>query len=93
MVTDSPQGAIVAVRAITRAGRTEVAGIRDGAVIVRLNAPPVDGEANAELIDLMARTLRVPKVAITIKAGESWRRKTLLIAGLSAAAVLTRLGV
>jgi uncharacterized protein (TIGR00251 family) len=62
-------------------------------VIVRLNAPPVDGEANAELIDLMARTLRVPKVAITIKAGESSRRKTLQIVGLSAAAVLTRLGV
>ena len=93
MVTDSPQGAIVTVRAITRASRSEVAGIRDGAVIVRLNAAPVNGAANVELIELMARTLRVPKGAITIKAGESSRRKTLQIAGLSAVAVLTRLGV
>lgn len=60
-------------------------------MLVRLSAPPVDGAANAELIEVMAGALGVPKRAITITSGEASRRKTLLIAGVSAAAVLTKL--
>ena len=91
MISDTRSGAVIAVRVIPRAEKSAIAGIRDGAVLVRLSAPPVDGAANAELIEVMAGALGVPKRAITIKSGEASRRKTLLIAGISAATVLTKL--
>jgi hypothetical protein len=91
VISDTRDGAVIAVRVIPRAGKSAIAGIRDGAVLVRLSAPPVDGAANAELIEVMAGALGVPKRAITITSGEASRRKTLLIAGVSAAAVLTKL--
>ena len=48
------------IRVIPRAGRSGFAGLRDGALIVKLAAAPVDGAANDELIALLAKTLRVP---------------------------------
>jgi len=91
VISDTRDGAVIAVRVIPRAEKSAIAGIRDGAVLVRLSAPPVDGAANAELIEVMAGALGVPKRAITITSGEASRRKTLLIAGISAATVLTKL--
>ena len=93
VVTDGRGGALIAVKVIARASSSAVAGIRDGALLVRLTAAPVDGAANAELLEVIASALGVPKRAITIRSGETSRRKTLLIAGMSAAAVLTKLNV
>ena len=74
-----------------RAGRSEVAGMRDGAVVIRLAAAPVDGAANAELIDVLARALRIPKRDVTIVSGERSRNKRVRIAGMNASLVLDRL--
>ena len=68
---------------IPRAGRAGVAGTRQGAWLVRLNAPPVDGAANRELIELLAETLDVPRHAITIVAGERSRTKTVRVDGIT----------
>src|SRR5262245_791945 len=86
VVTDGRDGALVSVKVIARASKSAVAGIRDGAVLVRLSAPPVDGAANAELLDVIAGALGVPKRAITIASGSTSRRKTLHVAGMTAAA-------
>jgi uncharacterized protein (TIGR00251 family) len=91
VVTDGRHGALIAVKVIARASKSGVAGIRDGALLVRLNAAPVDGAANAELLDVMSRALGIPKLAITITAGETSRRKTLQVSGITAAAVITKL--
>ena len=80
---DSSSAADLHVRVVPRAGRTEIAGVRDGAVVVRLAAAPVDGAANTELIDLLARTLRIAKRNITIASGERSRVKRVRIAGLT----------
>ena len=74
---------MITVRVIPRAGRSEVAGTRDGALLVRLNAAPVDGAANAELIEVLAEALGVPKRAVTIASGERARRKTVRVAGIT----------
>jgi uncharacterized protein len=79
------------VRVVPRAGRSEVAGVRDGALLVRLAAAPVDGAANAELIDLIARALHVPKRDVTIVSGERSRKKRVRIAGMNAEDVVGRL--
>ena len=79
------------IRVIPRAGRSEFAGLRDGAVLVRLAAAPVDGAANDELIALIARTLRLPRRDITIVSGERSRSKRVRVAGMDRDQVLARL--
>ena len=74
------------IRVIPRAGRSGFAGLRDGALLVRLAAAPVDGAANDELIALLAKTLKIPKRDITIVSGERSRSKRIRIAGLGSRA-------
>ncbi|HLG56765.1 MAG TPA: DUF167 domain-containing protein [Vicinamibacterales bacterium] len=71
------------MRVIPRAGRSGVAGARGDALLVRLNAAPVDGAANAELIDLLAETLGVSKRAIEIVSGARSRQKKVRVTGLT----------
>jgi uncharacterized protein (TIGR00251 family) len=52
----------------------------DGSLLVSLKSPPVDGKANAELIQLLAKQYGVPKSSITIKLGTSSRQKVIEIA-------------
>jgi uncharacterized protein (TIGR00251 family) len=75
--------ALVDVRVIPRAKKTEVDGERDGALVVRVAAPPVEGAANDALIDFFARALRVPRHAVRIVSGERGRRKRVAIAGVT----------
>jgi len=84
---DAPAGAID-VRVIPRAGRSGFAGLRDGAVLVRLAAAPVDGAANDELIALIARALDIPKRDITIVSGERSRSKRIRVANITRATAL-----
>ena len=84
MLTPTREGVLLAVRVVPRAARAGLAGTRDDALLVRLNAAPVEGAANAELIEVLADALGVPKRAVSITVGERSRRKTVLIRGLSA---------
>ena len=79
------------VRVIPRARRTESSGERDGAFVIRLAAPPVDGAANDALVEFLADTLNVPRRAVRIVSGERGRRKRVEIEGVTAADVATRL--
>jgi hypothetical protein len=87
MISASPDSTLVDVRVIARARKSEVAGIRDNAVLVRLKAPPVDGAANAELIRLLASLLGLPQRNIQIVSGERSRGKRVRISGRTAAEV------
>ncbi len=80
-----------AVRVVPRASRSEIVGEHDGALRVRIAAPPVDGAANEELVRLLALKLRVSRTAVEITAGQSSKLKTVRIAGLDSSA-LTNLG-
>lgn len=79
------------VRVMPRAGRSGFGGLRDGALLVRLAAAPVDGAANDELIALLAKTLRIPRRAITIVSGERSRTKRVRIAGIDREQALAKL--
>jgi uncharacterized protein len=85
--TDTADGVVLAVRVIPRARKTEIAGIRDDALLVRLTAPPVEGAANDALADLLAKKLGVARRAIRIVSGERGRQKRVAIAGITAAAI------
>lgn len=76
---------------IPRAGRSGFAGLRDGALLVRLAAAPVDGAANDELVALVARALHLPKRDVAIISGERSRSKRLRIANIDRATALAAL--
>jgi uncharacterized protein len=84
-------GVLITVRVIPRASRSCIAGTRDGAILVRLSAPPVDGAANAELIALLAKVLDVPKRNISITSGTSARLKQVKVVGITADRAASRL--
>jgi uncharacterized protein (TIGR00251 family) len=79
------------VQVIPRAARSGFGGLRDGALLVRLAAAPVDGAANDELVALLAKALRIPKRDVTIVSGERSRSKRVRIAGMDAARVIETL--
>jgi uncharacterized protein len=91
MISIASGGIIIRVRVVPRAGRSEIAGVRDGALLVRLNAPPVDGAANAELIEVLADALAVPKRDISIASGATSKQKRVRISGISADRAASRL--
>jgi uncharacterized protein (TIGR00251 family) len=91
VIESTPEGVVIAVRVIPRSGRSGVAGTRGGALLVRLNAPPVEGAANDELVEVIAAALGVPRRAVTIVSGERSRAKRVRITGVDADHVASRL--
>ncbi len=75
-------GAITfSVRVAPRASKTAAAGTHDGALKVRVAAPPVEGAANDELVRYLARALGVPRSAVQIVAGHSSKSKRVRAEG------------
>lgn len=68
-----------------RASRTKVVGEHDGRLKIALSAPPVDGEANAALIDFLAGALRVKKAQVALVEGDTSRRKRVRVDGVAEA--------
>jgi uncharacterized protein (TIGR00251 family) len=91
MMRGTPRGVDLDVRVIPRAHRSAIAGTRGGALLVRLQAPPVDGAANAELVTVLAAALNVPRRAVSIASGERGRQKRVSVAGLDEATARARL--
>jgi hypothetical protein len=90
-VRDAEGGATLRVRVSPRASRDALAGERQGALVVRITAPPVEGAANSAVVRLLARVLEVPASAIVVRHGASGRDKLLHVAGVDAARVRSRL--
>jgi uncharacterized protein (TIGR00251 family) len=61
------------------AKKSEVAGVHGDALKIRIAAPPVEGKANAALIEFLAEVFGVAKRNVTIIRGETGRRKTLRV--------------
>lgn len=71
------------VRLQPRASRNEIAGVLDGALRVRVHAPPVDGAANEALVAFLAERLAVPRRGVRIVSGATSRTKTIEVEGVS----------
>lgn len=80
-------GVEIEVAVQPRASRTRILGEHGGRLKVALAAPPVEGEANRELVELLAGALGVRRAEVSILRGAAGRRKTVRIAGAAAAAV------
>jgi uncharacterized protein (TIGR00251 family) len=83
-LTAKDDSVVFAVRVQPRASRTGVAGELDGALKVRLAAPPVDGEANEELTAALAKLFHVSRRRVEIISGQTSKNKLIRITGVSA---------
>jgi uncharacterized protein (TIGR00251 family) len=90
-LTETSTGVTLTVRVTPRASKNEIAGVTEGALKVRLIAPPVEGAANAALLAFLADALGLRRGQITLLAGRSARQKLVRIVGLSAQEVERRL--
>lgn len=86
-------GVRLSVQVAPNAKKTEVAGVVEDALKIRLHAQPIEGRANDALVRYLADVLDVPRSAVTITHGASSKRKTVAVtsAGLDADAVVRRL--
>jgi uncharacterized protein (TIGR00251 family) len=84
-------GATLRVRVAPRSSRDALGGERDGALVVRLTAPPVEGAANVALVRFLARYLGLPPSSLSVAQGSRGRDKVILVAGAEAEDVRTAL--
>ncbi len=70
-----------------RSSREGVGSVQGDRLCVAVNAPPVDGKANEAVVRVLAATFNVPRSAVTIVRGETGRKKTIRLEGVTAAAV------
>lgn len=90
-ITQHGQAVVIEISVQPRSSSTGVVGMHDGALRVRLTAPPVDGAANAALIAWCAKTLGVRRADVSIVSGQTSRRKRVAVQGISASDVVARL--
>lgn len=91
LVRDTSAGASFKIRVVPRASRTAIAGLfgdgKEAALKIALQAPAVEGRANAALIEFLADLLERPRSAIEIAGGQHARTKTIIVRGRKAAEV------
>jgi hypothetical protein len=87
VIREHAGGVTIDILVQPRASRAKIGPVHDGRLKVAVTSPPVDGEANAAVIELLAKTLGVAKRAIEVVAGTSSRRKTVRITGVTSAAI------
>jgi hypothetical protein len=76
-------GVLIEVKVTPRSSRKGVSGVTGDYLVVKLNAPPVDGEANAQLIEVLADHFSMRKSDIEVVKGASSRRKTVKLRGVT----------
>ncbi len=82
-IRETSTGLEVRLHVLPRAKRSEISGLHNGALKIKVTAPPVDDAANRAIIEFFSELLGMPKSSLTILAGQKSRDKILQIKGLS----------
>lgn len=77
--TALPGGVRLAVQITPNAKKTEVIGVQDGALKLKLQAQPIEGKANEALIKFLAKALDLPRSALTITHGLTSKKKLIAV--------------
>jgi hypothetical protein len=88
---ESDAGLTLRVRVQPRASRDALSGEREGVLVVRLTAPPVEGAANEALVRFLGKALGVAPSAVRVVSGATGRNKVVSVAGVDAATARERL--
>lgn len=92
-MTGTNETARITIRVTPRASASKVAGVKQGALLVRVTAPPVEGKANKAVCEVIAKELGVPKSRVTVIRGDAGRDKVVEISGVSQALAEAKLGI
>ena len=90
-IRETPSGLDVPLHVQPRARRTELAGWHNGALKLKVQAPPVDDAANLAIVRFFSQLLAIPKARLAIASGSRSRDKILRIEGISRAQFLSQL--
>lgn len=93
MIRTTDAGIALDIRVIPRARRSELGGVRDDRLVVRLAAPPVDGAANQALIEFLSDLLERPRRSVRLVSGETSRSKRVEVQGVTLEHARERLGL
>jgi len=92
-VRSTVEGVVIRLRIVPRASSNAVVGVHGDAVKIRLQAPPVDGKANKDLLRYLSKRLGVARSSLSLVSGERSREKEVLVRGSDEQAVRARLGL
>jgi len=81
-IKETKDGVIFNIKVVPRSSRSELTGIQEDALKLKITAPPVEGKANEECIKFLADKLGVKKSRVAIIAGHKSKRKTIIVSGL-----------
>lgn len=81
-LTSHVEGVVVRVKVVPRSSKNAIAGVRGDSLVIKITAPPVEGQANKALLKFLGKKLGIPPSSIAILSGSSSREKTLLLKGL-----------
>ena len=90
-ITEANDSVTFAVRVVPRSSRNQIVGVEGGALKIKLTAPPVEGAANAALIEFVAEWLGVRRSAVSIVSGDKARNKLVRVNGVTREQVLEKL--
>ncbi len=90
-ITEANDGVTFAVRVVPRSSRNQIVGVEGGALKIKLTAPPVEGAANAALIEFIAEWLGVRRSAVSIVSGDKARNKLVRVNGVTREQVLRQM--
>ena len=91
LLNQHPEGVDLSVRVKPRASRSRVLGQRGDAIEVAVAAPPVDGDANAELVRTLAQFFDIGRSRVRIAHGSTGKNKVVRLLGLTESDVIARL--
>jgi uncharacterized protein len=90
-ITEANDGVTFAVCVVPRSSRNQIVGVEGGVVKIKLTAPPVEGAANAALIEFVAEWLGVRRSAVSIVRGDKARNKLVRVNGVTREQVLNKM--
>lgn len=88
---ESRDDCTLTLKVIPRSSRDQIVGEEQGALKIKVQAPPVEGAANDAVVDLLAEWVQRPKKSLSVISGHQSRHKVVRILGIKASEVLKRL--
>ena len=77
------EGISLSVRLQPKSSKNEIVGIYQDALKIKITAPPVEGEANAEAMRFLSKTFNIPKSSVILKQGDKSKNKVFLLKGVT----------
>lgn len=91
MLKQLPEGVQISLHVLPKAHKSEIIGEHNGALKIKIKAPPVDGKANEAIVEFFSKLLKLSKNSIEILKGDKSKTKKILIHGLNVEDVQNRL--